>query len=574
MNLSAASLNLTGWVLADEVSSYTLAATPASSSLAPGKLLLLPRGITGLALDNEGTEHLTLTSPDGRAALKFSYTGPAEEGAGYARNELGKWSWTTKPTPGQPNVLAAPNQPPHLALSGPKRGSPGQPLVFDASDSVDPEGGALTFSWSFGDSAVSQEATPTHAYSRSGKFTVRLTATDPVGANAADTQSVTIDPGLEPTVLGVGTGTLELSEFLPNPEGSDSGEWIELANAGTEIADTANWRLAIGSRTSNLPIRKVLPNSYLVLQKSEVGFTLTNGGGSIELRAPDGSVRSSVSYGEAAEGAAYARIGSTWKWTNLPTPGGANVLADAAADSDEFETTPLSEIRTQESGTKVRVTGTVTAVPKTLGERTFYVGTPGLEVRLSSGEVPKLQLGDQVQLDGTISRSATGTRLLVRKPTSLTFLRHDSLPAAAELTVSDVSEELEGSLVSVSGRTTHSAKTSFTLVDGDASLTVSLRNRSAAWPKLQLGQTVSVTGIVGLAGGQVRLLPRTPEDVTLGEITAKPAAPVDLTQKAAESSQGYLLVGLVGLLVAASYLWERAGWPKPAELVSRLRRRS
>jgi PKD repeat protein len=59
--------------------------------------------------------------------------------------------------------------------------------------STDPENGALSYSWNFGDgSPADTTASPTHPYAAAGTYTVVLTATDPGGLTDTETQTVTV----------------------------------------------------------------------------------------------------------------------------------------------------------------------------------------------------------------------------------------------------------------------------------------------------------------------------------------------------------------------------------------------
>lgn len=70
--------------------------------------------------------------------------------------------------------------------------------------SSDPEGSALTSSWSFGDGATATTPDTTHTYSSAGSYTVGLTVTDAVGATGSTTQSVTVSAPVNITLTAKG----------------------------------------------------------------------------------------------------------------------------------------------------------------------------------------------------------------------------------------------------------------------------------------------------------------------------------------------------------------------------------
>ena len=61
---------------------------------------------------------------------------------------------------------------------GPYTGEPGQAIMFDGSNSADPNGDALTYSWDFGDGAMGQGVSPSHTYAADGQYTVTLVVND------------------------------------------------------------------------------------------------------------------------------------------------------------------------------------------------------------------------------------------------------------------------------------------------------------------------------------------------------------------------------------------------------------
>ncbi len=159
------------------------------------------------------------------------------------------------------------------------------------------------------------------------------------------------------------TAGLRLSEVLINSPGSgndSASEWVELVNVGHLPIDTAGWRLGDADELDDLPHADVAPGAYLIVAArsarlpsgvalirpadGQIGRGLANGGDSVRLVAPDGSLVDALSYGtdtsvfepapEAPVSGATLGVrdphgepaGENWASTQRPTPGEPNVF--------------------------------------------------------------------------------------------------------------------------------------------------------------------------------------------------------------------------------------------------------
>ena len=93
-------------------------------------------------------------------------------------------------------VGGVPNDPPTAAfVDSPYGGEEDTAIMFDGSDSEDPDGDDLTYDWDFGDgtTASSQIDTFSHTYLWGGTFTVTLTVSDGNGGTDTATTPATVD---------------------------------------------------------------------------------------------------------------------------------------------------------------------------------------------------------------------------------------------------------------------------------------------------------------------------------------------------------------------------------------------
>ncbi|MGW4115903.1 PQQ-dependent sugar dehydrogenase [Actinosynnema sp. NPDC004786] len=65
-------------------------------------------------------------------------------------------------------------------------------VAFSSAGSTDPEGGALTYAWNFGDGGTSTAANPSHTFTANGQYTVTLTVKDPNGLTGSTNVVITV----------------------------------------------------------------------------------------------------------------------------------------------------------------------------------------------------------------------------------------------------------------------------------------------------------------------------------------------------------------------------------------------
>jgi len=99
------------------------------------------------------------------------------------------------------------NAPPVAAASAtPNSGPAPLSVQFSSAGSFDPEGGAMTYSWNFGDGNSSTLANPQHTYSEQGNYNAVLTVLDPQGLTGTNSVTIAVSntgDTTPPTIFGV-----------------------------------------------------------------------------------------------------------------------------------------------------------------------------------------------------------------------------------------------------------------------------------------------------------------------------------------------------------------------------------
>ena len=103
-----------------------------------------------------------------------------------------------------------------------------------------------------------------------------------------------------------------ITEVLPNPEGADTDEWIEIGNLGDDPVVIAGLTLSTGTgssrRSFTIPIDAsggiLLPGVYRSFRSNQTRLTLANGGSSVRLLSSS-MLLDELTYPEVSEGMSY-----------------------------------------------------------------------------------------------------------------------------------------------------------------------------------------------------------------------------------------------------------------------------
>ncbi len=158
-----------------------------------------------------------------------------------------------------------------------------------------------------------------------------LQTTIPTGDESLD--------GINCTPIPLVSDRIDLTELLPNPAGSDTGnEFIELYNPNSHEVNITGYVLWVGpnfDKSYAVPDGTVLqPGQYVSFNNAILPFTLVNTSSRAKLIAAAGNVVSEVPlYTDPLDGESWASIDGFWQFTNQPTPAAANLASVYEDDS-------------------------------------------------------------------------------------------------------------------------------------------------------------------------------------------------------------------------------------------------
>ncbi len=102
-----------------------------------------------------------------------------------------------------------------------------------------------------------------------------------------------------------------INEVLPDPDGSDDSEFIELYNKGSEVVTITGWKLSDtnGSTSSFvIPENTITPGGYKSFSKSATGISLNNDNDGVVLKDQSDQQIDSMSFTTTTSGKSWSRV--------------------------------------------------------------------------------------------------------------------------------------------------------------------------------------------------------------------------------------------------------------------------
>lgn len=358
---------------------------------------------------------------------------------------------------------------------------------------------------------------------------------DVVVSDPVETQNFA-STSLEEDVLNVNyqySEEIQINEFLPDPDGSDKNEWIELYNNSEEDVVLDGWSLDDiedgGSSVYSLTGKTIKAKGYLSLTQEETGIVLNNTSDEINLKDPDGKVVSQVVYVNTKTDESYVLIENEWQQSEELTPGEENVMkevVEVVAESEDvaeellevplYSSYSLNQIRDLSLRQKVLIQGRVVVLPGVFSRNVIYIndGLSGLQVYFSSADWPELEVGQELMISGSVSQSLGEKRVLVKEKVDIVTLGEVETVNSSEISAVEIDLPLVGSFISLEGKLIEKENSRLLMADDNGEFLVYLKKGAEISSSLyEVDDQLRISGIIVQNKEEFRLQPRSEDDI-------------------------------------------------------------
>jgi DNA/RNA endonuclease YhcR with UshA esterase domain len=170
-----------------------------------------------------------------------------------------------------------------------------------------------------------------------------------------------------------------------------------------------------------------------------------------------------------------------------------------------------------EKGAKVKIKGVVSCVPGILGSQIFYLSGSGIQVYLYDKDFPELNLGDEIEIQGSLSSYQNEARINLSSKEDIKILQKNQPINLEEITINEINENTEGFLIKVKGEVIETLGNTFYLADEtNKKIKIYIKESTKIEKsRMQKGDQMEVTGIVSQLGEEYRVLPRFQKDIRI-----------------------------------------------------------
>jgi len=169
-------------------------------------------------------------------------------------------------------------------------------------------------------------------------------------------------------------------------------------------------------------------------------------------------------------------------------------------------------VKENEVGTAVKTQGVVIVEPGVLGSQFFYIN--GVQVYSYYKDFPRLKRGDKIAVQGIVSQSREEKRINIKDKSDIEILEGQSTVEPQIIKIKDIGYSLVGKLFKVQGIVLEKTGSRIFVSDGESEITIYIKKYAKINKTIiQEGDNLEIIGILNQNNDELRLLPRSNQDI-------------------------------------------------------------
>ncbi len=340
------------------------------------------------------------------------------------------------------------------------------------------------------------------------------------------------------------TADIIITELLPNPDGSDNEqEFIEIYNDDDRDVDLAGWTLTDSSTDYVFGQQILTAGKYLAVDRPISKISLNNSAEEIKLISPDGQKVISAGFEDSAvSGSSWSLVDNNWSWTTTPTPNEKNILITA----NQLPTAIFSVERPRQTQAGEIIVFDASQSLDDDGQIVEYAWDFGDDQK-AFGQVVEYAYATAGQYNVVLTVSDERGGQKTKKYNLKIYPSTTATSSTKPITVITDRQTLDqlplDSRVKISATVSVPPKVFSSQVFYVSDPAVEIYAAKRDWPSLQIGDRVSLTGVVTESGGRRRIRLSTTDQIV---VTHSDQVVVPTTIGNPEQLQDSMLVMLSG----------------------------
>ncbi len=557
-------VNLENWYIKDASGNKYIFTTNDFDDLNINDFFVIERSISNISLNNSNETIYLFNDLDEQIDV-MNYSN-SRENYSWARFN-NQWQMTSILTKGYSNQKENHEDPSAIINLLSEKLMLNQELIFSAQNSSDPNNQDLQYHWYIDDSLKANTKEFKTVFTAPGLKIIKLEVINEDQLKDTSRILLYIIDSMDqysseenPKNTNHTCATKQeiiISEILPDPQGSDQQEWIELYNPHNQDLNLNNW--TISDSSTNFKLKDTLAaKDYLIIKREDSKIALNNSNEEIRLFDCQQNLIWKLAYDKSFTEQSYAYDENQRKyfWTTTTSPGEKNTFSfsdkntsslnqeDSIKDSKIINNESVStfieiaDIPEQREKDEVLINGIVVSLANELYRNTLYICYYDPANKISDlneclaiylkQKWPQLNYGDIVQIKGKVNHLKKYSRLKVEKAEDIVIINKNIPLNITNYYIEEINEDLINSLVSVSGQIAKLNKKSFYIIDDEHKLKIKINNNQIKLNDFSKNDFITVQGLIIADHNSIALVPRQQNDLIKSKILGdKEKAPND-----------------------------------------------